>query len=219
VFDAVYTPRETRLLRDAAAAGCLVADGVAMFVGQAVEQLKLFTGETRQPQPSCGGGGQGGGRTRQRQPCCGVCGWVCEGGGTLCGRVRHHGGWLLGGRQYGYIWAGWAVEQLKLLTGKDSLSPSPLRLLSPVKLFTGKQYGRNDSPPPSPSEALHKYDSPAATQLQETGLHACVCVFGGGGLRVKVCAVTVASCFMAGAVALVVEHAIDQPMLLAGKPN
>lgn len=44
VFDAVYTPRETRLLRDAAAAGCLVVDGVAMFVGQAVEQLKLFTG-------------------------------------------------------------------------------------------------------------------------------------------------------------------------------
>jgi 3-dehydroquinate dehydratase/shikimate dehydrogenase len=48
VFDAVYTPRETRLLRDAAAAGCLLADGVAMFVGQAVEQLKLFTG-TQQP--------------------------------------------------------------------------------------------------------------------------------------------------------------------------
>lgn len=41
----MYTPRETRLLRDAVAAGCLVADGVAMFVGQAVEQLKLFTGE------------------------------------------------------------------------------------------------------------------------------------------------------------------------------
>lgn len=44
MFDAVYTPRETRLLRDALASGCLVADGVAMFVGQAVEQLKLFTG-------------------------------------------------------------------------------------------------------------------------------------------------------------------------------
>jgi 3-dehydroquinate dehydratase/shikimate dehydrogenase len=44
VFDAVYTPRETRLLRDALASGCLVADGAAMFVGQAVEQLKLFTG-------------------------------------------------------------------------------------------------------------------------------------------------------------------------------
>uniref|UniRef100_A0A383V933 Uncharacterized protein n=2 Tax=Tetradesmus obliquus TaxID=3088 RepID=A0A383V933_TETOB len=49
VFDAVYTPRETRLLRDAAAAGCLLADGVAMFVGQAVEQLKLFTGTSQPP--------------------------------------------------------------------------------------------------------------------------------------------------------------------------
>lgn len=49
VFDAVYTPRETRLLRDATAAGCLVADGVAMFVGQAVEQLKLFTGTQDPP--------------------------------------------------------------------------------------------------------------------------------------------------------------------------
>jgi shikimate 5-dehydrogenase len=49
VFDAVYTPRETRLLRDAAAAGCLMADGVAMFVGQAVEQLKLFTGTSQPP--------------------------------------------------------------------------------------------------------------------------------------------------------------------------
>ncbi|KAF8061413.1 bifunctional 3-dehydroquinate dehydratase/shikimate dehydrogenase [Scenedesmus sp. PABB004] len=49
VFDAVYTPRETRLLRDAAAAGCLTADGVAMFVGQAVEQLKLFTGTDAPP--------------------------------------------------------------------------------------------------------------------------------------------------------------------------
>lgn len=48
VFDAVYTPRETRLLRDALASGCLVADGVAMFVGQAVEQLKLFTGGSSQ---------------------------------------------------------------------------------------------------------------------------------------------------------------------------
>jgi shikimate 5-dehydrogenase len=59
VFDAVYTPRETRLLRDAQAAGCLVADGVAMFVGQAVEQLKLFTGGLC----SVGSGGCRGGGT------------------------------------------------------------------------------------------------------------------------------------------------------------
>lgn len=49
VFDAVYTPRDTRLLRDAVAAGCLIADGVAMFVGQAVEQFKLFTGSQQPP--------------------------------------------------------------------------------------------------------------------------------------------------------------------------
>jgi 3-dehydroquinate dehydratase/shikimate dehydrogenase len=49
VFDAVYTPRETKLLNDARAAGCLVADGVSMFVGQAVEQFKLFTGSQEVP--------------------------------------------------------------------------------------------------------------------------------------------------------------------------
>eukprot|EP00879_Flechtneria_rotunda_P021947 GHRR01023144.1.p1 GENE.GHRR01023144.1~~GHRR01023144.1.p1 ORF type:complete len:350 (+),score=111.60 GHRR01023144.1:1201-2250(+) len=49
VFDAVYTPRETKLLRDAAATGCLCVDGVAMFVGQAVEQFRLFTGAEEAP--------------------------------------------------------------------------------------------------------------------------------------------------------------------------
>ncbi len=49
VFDAVYTPRETRLLRDAAAAGCKIVDGVEMFVGQAVEQFRLFTGVEAAP--------------------------------------------------------------------------------------------------------------------------------------------------------------------------
>lgn len=43
VFDAVYTPRFTRLLRDAEAAGCQVVDGVQMFVGQAVDQFGMFT--------------------------------------------------------------------------------------------------------------------------------------------------------------------------------
>lgn len=59
VFDAVYTPRETRLLRDAVAAGCLVAEGVAMFVGQAVEQLKLFTGMWCWERGSLGAGERG----------------------------------------------------------------------------------------------------------------------------------------------------------------
>jgi 3-dehydroquinate dehydratase / shikimate dehydrogenase len=45
VFDAVYTPRRTRLLRDAEALGLSVVDGVAMFVGQAAEQYRLFTRE------------------------------------------------------------------------------------------------------------------------------------------------------------------------------
>lgn len=45
VFDAVYTPRWTRLLRDAQEQGCAVVDGVQMFVGQALEQFKLFTGQ------------------------------------------------------------------------------------------------------------------------------------------------------------------------------
>jgi 3-dehydroquinate dehydratase/shikimate dehydrogenase len=44
-FDAVYTPRATRLLRDAEAEGLTVVDGVAMFVGQAAEQYRLFTSE------------------------------------------------------------------------------------------------------------------------------------------------------------------------------
>jgi 3-dehydroquinate dehydratase / shikimate dehydrogenase len=43
VFDAVYTPLETRLLREANEAGCHTVDGLEMFVGQAAEQFKLFT--------------------------------------------------------------------------------------------------------------------------------------------------------------------------------
>ena len=44
VFDAVYTPLETRLLREAKAAGCATVDGLEMFVGQAAAQFKFFTG-------------------------------------------------------------------------------------------------------------------------------------------------------------------------------
>ena len=44
VFDAVYTPVDTRLLRDAQAAGVATADGVEMFVRQAADQFALFTG-------------------------------------------------------------------------------------------------------------------------------------------------------------------------------
>ncbi|GAX76080.1 hypothetical protein CEUSTIGMA_g3523.t1 [Chlamydomonas eustigma] len=44
VFDSVYTPVWTRLLLDARDAGCEVVDGLQMFVGQAAQQFRLFTG-------------------------------------------------------------------------------------------------------------------------------------------------------------------------------
>lgn len=45
VFDAVYVPMETRLLREAKEAGCKTVGGVEMFVGQAAQQFELFTGQ------------------------------------------------------------------------------------------------------------------------------------------------------------------------------
>jgi 3-dehydroquinate dehydratase / shikimate dehydrogenase len=44
VFDTVYNPHPTRLLRDAAAAGCVTIDGLTMFVEQARRQFQLWTG-------------------------------------------------------------------------------------------------------------------------------------------------------------------------------
>jgi 3-dehydroquinate dehydratase/shikimate dehydrogenase len=44
VFDAVYNPRRTRLIEEAAAAGCRVVEGVEMFVEQAVAQFRFWTG-------------------------------------------------------------------------------------------------------------------------------------------------------------------------------
>lgn len=46
VFDVVYTPLETRLLREAAAKECRVISGVEMFINQAVLQFERFTGES-----------------------------------------------------------------------------------------------------------------------------------------------------------------------------
>ncbi len=46
VFDLVYRPLETRLLREARAAGCPTQDGLDMLVHQAVEQLRLWSGQT-----------------------------------------------------------------------------------------------------------------------------------------------------------------------------
>ena len=45
VFDAVYTPVETRLIREAKALGCVTVSGLEMFVGQAEEQFAHFTGQ------------------------------------------------------------------------------------------------------------------------------------------------------------------------------
>lgn len=46
VFDTVYNPIETRLLREAKQVGCRTADGVAMFVNQAAAQFERWTGKT-----------------------------------------------------------------------------------------------------------------------------------------------------------------------------
>ena len=44
VFDAVYNPARTRLLREAEECGCRIISGVEMFVGQAAEQFALWHG-------------------------------------------------------------------------------------------------------------------------------------------------------------------------------
>ncbi|MDD1672067.1 MAG: shikimate dehydrogenase [Methanomicrobiales archaeon] len=44
VFDLVYTPAETPLLQEAHARGCATISGVSMFLLQAKEQFRLFTG-------------------------------------------------------------------------------------------------------------------------------------------------------------------------------
>jgi len=44
VYDAVYNPIETLLVRQAKAAGCITVSGIDHFVRQAVEQFELWTG-------------------------------------------------------------------------------------------------------------------------------------------------------------------------------
>ena len=44
VFDAVYNPRRTRMLAEAAEAGCRVVEGLEMFVHQAAAQFEFWTG-------------------------------------------------------------------------------------------------------------------------------------------------------------------------------
>jgi shikimate dehydrogenase len=45
VFDAVYNPRRTLLIEQAAAQGCPVVEGMEMFLGQAMVQFELWTGQ------------------------------------------------------------------------------------------------------------------------------------------------------------------------------
>ena len=45
VFDSVYNPLETRLLREAKDAGCSVIPGTELFVNQAAKQFELWTGQ------------------------------------------------------------------------------------------------------------------------------------------------------------------------------
>jgi len=45
VFDVVYNPLETKLIKEAKKIGCTVVPGLEMFLGQAYAQVKLFTGK------------------------------------------------------------------------------------------------------------------------------------------------------------------------------
>lgn len=49
VFDTVYNPVRTQLLRTAAEKGAVCIDGVSMFVSQAMAQFRLFTGQDADP--------------------------------------------------------------------------------------------------------------------------------------------------------------------------
>ena len=45
VFDMVYNPAETLLLKQAKQVGARTIDGLEMFVNQALAQFRLFTGQ------------------------------------------------------------------------------------------------------------------------------------------------------------------------------
>lgn len=43
-FDAIYNPRTTQFLADAERSGASTLNGLGMFIGQAAEQIELWTG-------------------------------------------------------------------------------------------------------------------------------------------------------------------------------
>lgn len=45
VFDVIYTPETTLLIKEARTRGCQVVTGVDLFVGQAAAQFRLFTNQ------------------------------------------------------------------------------------------------------------------------------------------------------------------------------
>jgi len=45
VFDVVYNPPQTTLLKDAQKAGCMTVSGLEMFINQAIVQFELWTGK------------------------------------------------------------------------------------------------------------------------------------------------------------------------------
>jgi 3-dehydroquinate dehydratase/shikimate dehydrogenase len=46
VYDLIYNPEETRLIREAKTAGCKTLGGLDMLIGQAIRQFEIWTGET-----------------------------------------------------------------------------------------------------------------------------------------------------------------------------
>lgn len=50
VFDTIYNPIETRLLREAKTQGCKIVGGLPMFINQAAAQFELWTGVTPPPE-------------------------------------------------------------------------------------------------------------------------------------------------------------------------
>ena len=46
VFDLIYSPRETRFLKEAKAQGCLTRNGLGMLLYQGAIAFELWTGQT-----------------------------------------------------------------------------------------------------------------------------------------------------------------------------